>query len=133
MKIAFVRLAFLLLVLAFPALQAGAQTDTDVLVYGSTPAGFCAAIAAAREGSSVILIEPTNHVGGVNTGGLSFSDSNQTVRSNGDGLFDEWHARIEKGLPAARRLAALQGQREGSQGVDLRTERRRSHHDADAG
>ncbi len=73
-----------------------AATKADVIVYGATPGGFCAAIAAAREGASVILLEPTDHVGGVNTGGLSFSDSNQTVRSTVMGLFDEWHARIEK-------------------------------------
>ena len=70
-------------------------TESDVLVYGATPGGFCAAIAAAREGAAVILLEPTRHVGGVNTGGLSFSDSNQTVRSTLMGLFDEWHRRIE--------------------------------------
>ncbi len=69
--------------------------EPDVIVYGSTPGGFCAAIAAAREGASVVLLEPTDHVGGVNTGGLSFSDSNQTVRSTVMGLFDEWHTRIE--------------------------------------
>jgi hypothetical protein len=65
-------------------------------VYGATPGGFCAAIGAAREGAKVILLEPTAHVGGVNTGGLSFSDSNQTVRSTLKGLFEEWHLRIEK-------------------------------------
>lgn len=69
--------------------------ESDVVVYGSTPGGFCAAIAAAREGASVILLEPTDHVGGVNTGGLCFSDSNQTVRGTVMGLFDEWHTRIE--------------------------------------
>ena len=53
-------------------------------------------LAAARERASVVLLEPTNHIGGVNTGGLSFSDSNQTVRSTVMGLFDEWHSRIEK-------------------------------------
>ena len=76
--------------------QTQAQNEADVIVYGSTPGGFCAAIAAAREGASVILLEPTDHVGGVNTGGLSHSDSNQTVRSTVMGLFDEWHTRIEK-------------------------------------
>ncbi len=86
--------AFLLLPLSHPA-QA-ADDEADVIVYGSTPGGFCAAIAAAREGSSVILLEPTGHVGGVNTGGLSFSDSNQTVRSTVMGLFDEWHTRIQE-------------------------------------
>lgn len=44
----------------------------------------------------MILLEPTAHVGGVNTGGLSFSDSNQTVRSTLKGLFEEWHLRVEK-------------------------------------
>ncbi len=78
------------------SLSAHAATEADVIVYGATPGGFCAAIAAAREGASVILLEPTDHVGGVNTGGLCFSDSNQTVRSTVLGLFEEWHSRIEK-------------------------------------
>ena len=86
------RLAALLLTLS--SIAHGA-TEADVIVYGATPGGFCAAIAAAREGASVILLEPTAHVGGVNTGGLCFSDSNQTVRSTVMGLFDEWHSRIE--------------------------------------
>lgn len=72
----------------------GWAVDTEVIVYGATPGGFCAAIAAAREGSQVLLLEPSAHVGGVNTGGLSFSDSNQTVRSTLRGLFEEWHTRI---------------------------------------
>lgn len=80
----------------FPLNSLFAETKSaDVVVYGATPGGFCAAIAAAREGATVILLEPTSHVGGVNTGGLSFSDSNQTVRSTVMGLFDEWHRRIE--------------------------------------
>lgn len=79
----------------FAAWGAPGKHQADVLVYGATPGGFCAAIAAAREGASVILLEPTAHVGGVNTGGLSFSDSNQTVRSTVMGLFDEWHTRIQ--------------------------------------
>jgi hypothetical protein len=78
------------------AFSCHAATQADVIVYGATPGGFCAAVAAAREGASVVLLEPTGHVGGVNTGGLCFSDSNQTVRSTVMGLFDEWHARVEK-------------------------------------
>jgi len=73
-----------------------AATDADILVYGSTPGGFCAAIAAAREGASVILLEPTDHVGGMTTGGLSHCDSNQMVRSTLMGLFHEWHTRVVK-------------------------------------
>jgi len=70
--------------------------EADVIVYGSTPGGFCAAIAAAREGASVILLEPTDHVGGLSTGGLSHCDSNQMVRSTVMGLFHEWHTRVVK-------------------------------------
>lgn len=94
--IRFAALSRLVPLICAVGLPAVAATESDVIVYGSTPGGFCAAIAAAREGSSVILLEPTDHVGGVNTGGLSFSDSNQTVRSTVMGLFDEWHLRIEK-------------------------------------
>ena len=77
----------------------GQQTNglsADVIVYGSTPGGFCAAIAAAREGASVILLEPTDHLGAMTTGGLSHCDSNQMVRSTLMGLFDEWHTRVVK-------------------------------------
>ncbi len=82
-----------------------AQESADVIVYGSTPGGFSAAIAAAREGASVILLEPTDDVGGLNTGGLSHCDSNQMRRETLMGLFDEWHRRVvkdytDRGLPA---------------------------------
>ena len=70
--------------------------EADVIVYGATPGGFCAAIAAAREGSQVILLEPTSHVGGLSTGGLSHCDSNQMRRESLTGLFEEWHRRIAK-------------------------------------
>ncbi|MFC1759596.1 FAD-dependent oxidoreductase [Planctomycetota bacterium] len=73
-----------------------ADNKVDVIVYGATPGGVCAAIAAAREGADVILLEPTDHVGGLNTGGLSHSDSNQCDRSTVMGLFDEWHRRTEQ-------------------------------------
>ncbi|MCA9214690.1 MAG: FAD-dependent oxidoreductase [Planctomycetales bacterium] len=80
------------------SVTAGGDGDisADVVVYGSTPAGYCAAVAAAREGVDVVLLEPTDHIGGLNTGGLSHSDSNQCDRNTLMGLFDEWHRRIEK-------------------------------------
>jgi hypothetical protein len=78
------------------AQSASAATKADVIIYGSTPGGICAAIAAAREGVSVILIEPTDHVGAMTTGGLSHCDSNQMVRRTVMGLFHEWHTRVVK-------------------------------------
>lgn len=44
--------------------------QVDVLVVGSGPAGVSAAIAASREGASVMLIEQTGNVGGIATEGL---------------------------------------------------------------
>ncbi|HEX5790690.1 MAG TPA: FAD-dependent oxidoreductase [Luteolibacter sp.] len=86
----------LLFCLACATAHAAEPRQADVIVYGSTPGGYCAAIAAAREGASVILLEPTRHIGGMNTGGLSFSDSNQMHRKTLMGLFHEWHLRIQQ-------------------------------------
>jgi len=89
--------ALLALLTTGATLPLSAQTakNYDVIVYGATPGGVCAAIGASREGARVALIEPTDHIGGVNTGGLSFSDSNQTVRAALLGLFEEFHQRME--------------------------------------
>lgn len=42
----------------------------DVLVVGGGPSGSAAAVAAAREGATVTLLERYNHLGGLATGGL---------------------------------------------------------------
>src|SRR5688572_2072416 len=44
----------------------------DVLVVGGGPAGTCAAVAAARQGADVVLLERYGHLGGLSTGGLVF-------------------------------------------------------------
>ncbi|MCK9640480.1 MAG: FAD-dependent oxidoreductase [Prolixibacteraceae bacterium] len=67
----------------------------DVVVYGATPAGITAAIAASREGKSVVIVEPLPLVGGIMSGGLSFSDSNQMARETLGGIFEEFHKRVE--------------------------------------
>jgi hypothetical protein len=46
----------------------------DVVAYGATPAGVMAAVAAARRGAAVTLLEPSRHVGGMVSGGLGRSD-----------------------------------------------------------
>jgi hypothetical protein len=48
--------------------------SADVVIYGGTSAGISAAIQTARLGKSVILIEPTNRLGGLTTGGLGQTD-----------------------------------------------------------
>lgn len=48
--------------------------ECDLLVYGGTPAGIAAAVAAADEGRSVMLVEPYSFVGGHVTNGLTHTD-----------------------------------------------------------
>ncbi|WP_242118612.1 FAD-dependent oxidoreductase [Aestuariivivens sediminicola] len=50
------------------------QHAADVVVYGGTSAGIAAAIQTARLGKTVLLIEPTNRLGGLTTGGLGQTD-----------------------------------------------------------
>lgn len=63
-----------LLAVAMMGQGIGAVLETDVMVYGGTPAGIMAAVAAARLGERVLLIEPGQHLGGVVAGGLTRSD-----------------------------------------------------------
>src|SRR5476651_61002 len=62
-------LAALLVAVRGPAVE-----TCDVLVYGGTPGGLSAALAASREGASVVVIEPTKWIGGMVTGGLASTD-----------------------------------------------------------
>jgi hypothetical protein len=48
--------------------------EVDIVVYGATPAGIGAAIVAARDGASVVLLEGGRWIGGVVAGGLSKTD-----------------------------------------------------------
>jgi hypothetical protein len=51
---------------------------TDVAVYGATACGVTAAAAAREAGASVVLVEPDRHVGGMVSGGLSWTDVGDT-------------------------------------------------------
>ena len=46
----------------------------DVVVYGGTAAGVATAVSAAREGPSVVLLEPGKRLGGMMSGGLGETD-----------------------------------------------------------
>ncbi len=46
----------------------------DVVVYGGTSSGVVAATKAARLGHTVVLIEPTQHLGGLSASGLGATD-----------------------------------------------------------
>jgi hypothetical protein len=53
---------------------ARAHSEYDVVIYGASSAGIIAAVAAANRGRSVMLVEPTNHLGGLTAGGLGQTD-----------------------------------------------------------
>lgn len=46
----------------------------DVCIYGGTSAGVIAAYSAAQRGLDVVLVEPTEHIGGMTSGGLGLTD-----------------------------------------------------------
>ncbi|MDO6439297.1 FAD-dependent oxidoreductase [Cyclobacterium sp. 1_MG-2023] len=74
----------------------------DVVVYGATSSGVIAAYTAKTMGKSVLLIEPSQHLGGLTTGGLGYTDignkfavtglSRDFYRKLGDhyGKFEQW-------------------------------------------
>jgi hypothetical protein len=68
-----------------PARETSVAGACDVLVAGGGPAGFAAAVCAARAGAKVILIEQAGAVGGVATSGLM---SHWTGRTRG-GFYEE--------------------------------------------
>ena len=53
-----------------PAERSGRTLKTGVCVVGGGPAGFMAAIAAARHGAKVLLVESFGFPGGMATAGL---------------------------------------------------------------
>src|SRR6218665_3117191 len=76
----------------FISLRSFATESADVIVYGGTPAGISAAIAAARQGHDVALIDINAHVGGMVSGGLVDTDIGD--RSTVGGLADDFLKRI---------------------------------------
>jgi len=81
---------FCVLVIATRAFAA----DVDVCVYGGTAGGVAAAIQVARTGKSVVLIEPSKHIGGMTSGGLGWTDSGDKAAVGG--IAREFYQRVKK-------------------------------------
>ncbi|MBP5233349.1 MAG: FAD-dependent oxidoreductase [Planctomycetes bacterium] len=77
--------------------------DVDVMVAGGGPAGVTAALAAARGGASVLLVEAQSCFGGMGTaGGISmFCSMTDGVNFVADGLGREIHDRLHAAGGAA--------------------------------
>ena len=85
--------------------------EADVVVVGATPGGFGAAIAAARLGRKVVLVEYEDHIGGIVSNGLTNADlaKKQAVA----GLYYEFTRRVvkhyedlDRGVPGTPNLKA---------------------------
>lgn len=61
--------------LLFSASIRAATLHADVVIYGGTPGGLAAAAAVVREKATVVVIEPTTHIGGMVTGGIAITDT----------------------------------------------------------
>ncbi len=90
-------LFFLIVLAAFSCIsaqQANGQNEYDIVIYGGSSAGISAAIQSSRMGKTVVLIEPTNRIGGLTTGGLGQTDiGNKQVVG---GISREFYQNIKK-------------------------------------
>ncbi len=79
--------------ITIPAKEVPVLYDADVLVAGGGLAGVCAALAAARDGARVLLLEAAGSLGGIASGGL-------LATFGGYYLYDgKKFVQIVKGLP----------------------------------
>lgn len=93
----------------YAAESAARELSADIVMYGATSAGVPAAVAAAREGRTAILIEPSRWLGGLpgagfrimedvpfpeTLGGLALALFKADAARGGDPL--EWQARANR-------------------------------------
>ncbi len=76
------------IVILMSCVAASASASYDVVVVGGTPGGITAAVAAAREGKNVLVLERGSHLGGLPANGLGATDI--TTRGATTGLFTEF-------------------------------------------
>ncbi len=74
--------------------DSGADLFFDVVVYGGEPCGIAAAVASARSGARTLLIEPTSHVGGMNTSGLNTAETEHMLAWTIGGIAGEVYRRL---------------------------------------
>ena len=64
----------------------------DVVIYGGTSAAVTAAVQAKRMGKTVVVVSPDQHLGGLSSGGLGFTDTGD--KSVIGGLSREFYQRM---------------------------------------
>lgn len=82
------------LLLFLSVLSFAAHAQYDLVIVGGTPGGIMAAIAAAKQGKSSVILERTAHIGGLPANGLGATDI--ATRGATTGLFAEYVQRIKQ-------------------------------------
>ena len=77
----------ILIILIHLCMGIHAQNKYDVVIVGGNPGGIMAAIAAARQGKTSVILERTKHIGGLPANGLGATDI--ATREATTGLFKE--------------------------------------------
>ena len=70
------------------------EISVDVCVYGGTSGGVVAAVKAARLGKSVALICDKNHLGGMTSSGLGWTDVGHVGTGYIQGMANEFYTRV---------------------------------------
>lgn len=70
-----------------------AYAQYDLVIVGGTPGGIMAAIAAAKQQKTSVILERTSHVGGLPANGLGATDI--ATRGATTGLFSEYISRVK--------------------------------------
>lgn len=69
-------LIFIMIIISFFGCEKKDVKDhADIIIYGGTSAGIIAAVEAANNKKSVIVVSPDIHIGGLSSGGLGFTDT----------------------------------------------------------
>ena len=84
--------SFVLLAMSACAAASAVPESYDVVVYGGTSGGVAAAVQVARMGKTVVLVEPSRHLGGLSSGGLGATDIG--VKASIGGLAREFYHRL---------------------------------------
>ncbi|RIK79601.1 MAG: xanthan lyase [Planctomycetota bacterium] len=71
-----------------------AADEYEVVIYGGTASGVAAAVQADRMGKSVVLIEPSQHIGGLTSGGLGATDIGNKAAIGG--IAREFYRRVKR-------------------------------------
>ncbi len=63
--------------------QSSDDYQADIIIYGGTSAAVTAAVEAARNGNTVLVVSPDIHLGGLSSGGLGWTDAGKKTTIGG--------------------------------------------------